>query len=61
MEDLIIRYNNLRTNIEMNMKFIEYSLDYITPSEEELDEMMEHYIRIEDYILCDKIVKKRNK
>ena len=60
VEELITRYDNVIENLEMNFKFIEWSLGKITLSEKELDEMLEHYKKREAYELCDKIIKKIN-
>jgi hypothetical protein len=55
-----LRVDNTVEYLNMNMRFIAYSLNKVTLSEEELNEMMNFYLNKEDYKLCNELIKLRN-
>ena len=55
------RFDNTVLVISMYSKYIEFSLNKIKLNNDEIQELMDYFIKIEDYKLCVKLQKHLNK
>ena len=51
------RFKTAKRNIEMNFKFLDIRLGKIEYTNNDIDELIKHYIQEEQYRLCDKLIK----
>ena len=57
MSELSNRFKTAKRNIEMNFKFLDIRLGKIEYTNNDIDELIKHYIQEEQYRLCDKLIK----
>jgi hypothetical protein len=55
------RFDNTVLVISMYSKYVEFSLNKIKLNNDEIQELMDYFIKIEDYKLCAKLQKHLNK
>jgi hypothetical protein len=55
------RFKTAKRNIEMNFKFLDIRLGKIEYTNNDIDELIKHYIEEEQYRLCDKLIKLKQK
>jgi len=61
-KELFNNYNTIESNILMNFKLIDIRLGKIEYTNDDINELIKHYIEKEEYILVDKLHKlKQNK
>ncbi len=53
------RFKTAMRNMEMNFKFLDIRLGKIEYTNNDIDELIKHYIQKEQYRLCNKLIKLR--